>query len=115
MRHPTPGSRQWKAGATAIAAHLASASAPVLLYHLNVLADQAARAAGRRTDLFPSLFNYVDLLPANWSTAWIGGDGAGDRLYYAIPRGWKAGHVEQTLTATLMGSRDVHVVDSPDA
>lgn len=86
------------------------------MYSLTGIADGAAREVGRVTDLFGSLFDYVELLPANWTTAWLGaGGGSGDSLYYATPRGWSRGEVSPSLSATLMGAREVGIVDSPDA
>ena len=114
MIRPTPSSRHWKAGAKAIQERLADAKAPVLMFTLTSVADAAARALGRKNDLFPSLFDYPELLPANWTTAWLGGEG-GDSLYYATPVGWRKGPVEPSLAASLMGAREVQVVGSPDA
>jgi hypothetical protein len=115
MRYPTSSSRYWKVAARAIAAHLSGMTQPVLMFSLTGVADSAAGAAGRRSDLFPSLFDYVDLLPGAWTTAWLGKGGSGDSLYYAIPKGWRSGEVQRSLTATLMGAREVHIVSSPDA
>lgn len=51
--------------------HRQSKSIP--LYSLSVVADQAAFAAGKRKEPFPSLFDYEFLLPAGAKTAWLNG------------------------------------------
>ena len=112
---PTPRtSKHFKAGARAIANHLANAGRPIMFFTLTAVADQAAREAGRKTDLFESLWSYAALLPSGWSGGWLG-NGHGDSIYHAIPTGWTKGPVEPSLAATLMGNREVHLVASPDA
>lgn len=113
MRYPTPNSRHWKVAAKAIRDRLAEEKAPVLMFSLTSVADQAARDAGRKSEMFPSLFDYTSLLPDSWTTAWLGQGGGGDSLYYATPRGWTQGPVAPSLTAGLMGPGPVRVVDAP--
>lgn len=50
----------------------------VLLYSVSAAADEAARNAGRKSELYESLFGYIDLLPPGTRTGWVGstyGDG----------------------------------------
>lgn len=45
----------------------------------------------RKTELFLSLYDYVDLLPAGWTTSWLTSSGSTDRMLYAVPRDWRPG------------------------
>ena len=50
----------------------------ILLYTVSVVADEAARNAGRKSELYESLFGYMALLPPGTRTGWVGstyGDG----------------------------------------
>lgn len=115
MKRTPRTSKYWKAGARAIANYLQGETRPVMLYTLSSVADSAAREAGRRSDLFESLFSYEGLLPAGWKGAWVGsGAPMSDSIYHAIPVGWDKGPVSPSLAATLMGSREVQIVGSPD-
>lgn len=114
MKRPTSTSKHWRAAAKAISNRLSEQTSPVLMFSLTSLADQAAVAIGRKTDLFESLFDYMELLPSGWTSAWLGQGGAGDSLYHAIPRGWTGGEVETSLAAALMGAGAVSVVASPE-
>jgi hypothetical protein len=59
---------------------------------LRVLADAAARAAGRKKwDLFPSLYHYENLLPPDWTTRWLRTEGGSDSMLMACPRSWTPG------------------------
>lgn len=114
MRHTPRSSKHWKVGARAIATYLAGRTQPVMLYSLTSVADAAAREAGRVSDLFESLWSYESMLPAGWKGAWLGNDSGEDSIYHAIPAGWIKGPVQPSLSATLMGAREVGIVDSPD-
>jgi hypothetical protein len=113
MRTPYT-SKYWKAGQRAMANYLADQNLPVLFFTLSSVADSAARAARKKNDLFESLYDYVELLPSNWTTTWIGRGGTSDSLYYAVPRGWKAGPVQPSLSRLLIGSAGLHEVAAPD-
>ena len=85
-----------------------------MLYSLTSVADSAAREAGRVSDLFESLWSYESMLPPGWKGAWLGAGAGRDSIYHAIPAGWIKGPVQPSLSATLMGAREVGIVDSPD-
>lgn len=59
----------------AIAARLATSTPPVMLFTISNWADSAAQAAGKKYELYPSLHDYVVLLPANWAARWLKGKG----------------------------------------
>jgi hypothetical protein len=65
--------RYQKAGITAINAKLrASSNEEVLsLWTLSCVADAAAKAIGKKKDLYPSLFDYEQLLPPGAKLEWI--------------------------------------------
>ena len=43
----------------------------VLLYSVSVAADEAARNAGRKSELYDSLYGYLDLLPHGTRRGWV--------------------------------------------
>lgn len=47
----------------------------ISLYHLSMVADGAAFAAGKKKELFPSLFDYESLLPPGARTVWLKDNG----------------------------------------
>ena len=47
-------------------------------------ADEIAEGLGRKSELFPSLFDYERLLPGDWCARWIGDDNGG--MMYAMRR-----------------------------
>lgn len=75
----------------AIAARLADLREPVLFFTLSTWADEAARQAGKRRDLWPSLYDYERILPQGWRTAWLRCRGGTDSLLFAVPRDWAPG------------------------
>lgn len=52
------------------------------LYTLSVVADEAAREAGRKSELYESLFDYGELLPKGARCQWVG-NGSGS-LYSVL-------------------------------
>lgn len=88
-----------KIAANAVSAYLYGRREPVLLFDLSCTADSAAYKAGKVKELFPSLFDYVDLLPPDWRCAWL--TTGGDRMYYAVPMSWLSG--ESDSQSLLLG------------
>lgn len=64
--------RYQKIGAEAIRKHLQENSGESLipLYTLSCIADKAAYGAGKKTELFSSLYSYESLLPSGSRTQW---------------------------------------------
>ena len=91
------------AAKNAVAEHLTAASLPVMLYTLSVVADRAAVNAGRKSELYPSLFSYEELLPSGYRAFWqkTGEDGGlyvvdllanvPSRPYHPVPGVFDAG------------------------
>jgi len=77
----------------AIAARLQGEKEPVLLFTLSVVADQAARQAGKKRDLYGTLYDYEGLLPADWSPKWLTTpeSSAGSGFLMAVPVDWRPG------------------------
>jgi hypothetical protein len=82
-----------KKAKTAVQSYLRSArDKPVLLFSVACAADEAARNAGKKTDLYRSLYDYPQLLPETWTVAWLSASpGTGDSLLFAVPRAWRPG------------------------
>lgn len=79
-----PLTRHQRAGARAIDAALRDcAEATMSLYRASCIADAAARAIGRKRDLYPSLYDYETLLPRGARTVWVGAS-AGDGVLSVI-------------------------------
>jgi len=84
--------RYEKIAAKAVAADLAGRTEPVQLFGVSCVADRAARDAGKKRDLYNSLYSYPDLLPPGWRTQWLTAQGgSGDRLLFAVPPDWQPG------------------------
>lgn len=84
--------RYEKIATKALKNRLESETAPVMLWSLACIADEACRAAGKRRDLYDSLYRYEDLLPPGWRPEWITAHGGtGDSLLMAVPPGWVPG------------------------
>lgn len=66
--------RYQQAGARAVDAYLRehAAEAVVAMYTLGVVADRAACAAGRKSELFASVYDYAALLPSGTRTGQAG-------------------------------------------
>jgi hypothetical protein len=64
---------------------------PISLFRVSCIADQAARGAGRKKDLFQSLWDYVEILPEGWHVRWLSWDGGTSREANCIPPGWQPG------------------------
>ena len=79
--------RYQRAGAKAIDAALRERSdePTVAMYRLSHIADEAAFAAGKKNDLFPSIYSYADLLPQGASTGWFDGFWCALNPYSAQP------------------------------
>jgi len=85
----------------AIAARLEGAEEPVTLFTLSCVADTSVRDAGKKRDLYESLYPYENLLPPGWCPKWCSADGCSDSLLYAVPDSWKPGTPAKSL---LMGN-----------
>lgn len=60
----------------------------MLMFTVSCWADSAACAAGKKRELYGSLFDYCDVLPASWVTRWLTGNGPGfnsDSFFCAVP------------------------------
>lgn len=66
---------------------------PMVLFDVTCVADMAAREAGKKRDLFESLYDYTVLLPADWTTAWLSTSDSptADSMVYVVPVDWKSG------------------------
>jgi hypothetical protein len=64
--------RYQKVGAKAIRKHLQenSGESLILFYTLSCIADGVAYGAGKKTELFSSLYDYESLLPSGARTQW---------------------------------------------
>ena len=80
-----------RAAKSGVAAYLLGRRDPVLLFDVCVQADQTATQSGKKTELYPSLYDYSDLLPSGWHTQWLQVRRGGDSLLYAVPPGWQPG------------------------
>lgn len=67
----------------AVSNFLDSTTLPTMLWSVSCVADTAARTAGRKSELFPSLFDYERLIPAGFKCFWRKSKGLlyGDGLY----------------------------------
>jgi len=84
--------RYEKVADRAVAARLAEeAGEPVSLFTVSCVADAAARAAGRKSDLYPSLYAYAFLLPAGYTTRWLKAGGGSDSLLMVVREDWQPG------------------------
>ncbi len=84
-----------KEAKAAVAEYLRSKTEPVTMFSVSCVADSAVRSM-RKSDLFPSLFDYDVVLPADWKVQWLGSTGGSDRIFYAIPRNWKPGETQSS-------------------
>lgn len=68
---------------------------PMTLWTFSVKVDVFGQAAGmKRSEFYPSLYDYETLLPAGWTTDWLTTSTArqhGEALLYIIPPGWQPG------------------------
>jgi hypothetical protein len=62
----------------------------VSLYSLSCVADTAARSLGRKSELYPSLYQYEPLVPT--SCYWFAGQTAGGNEYCAVNPYYKGEH-----------------------
>lgn len=62
---------------------------PVMLYTLTGIADDAASVLGLKGELFPSLFDYGDLLPPEYTYGSL--TQGGDSIVHAYKRGLNLG------------------------
>jgi hypothetical protein len=100
-----------KAAAKAIAACLSQQ--PVRsLYAVSVIADQAAAQAGKKRDLFSSLYDYTDLLPAGYMALWLANSANPDgcKMLYVVPRNF----TQAPSRDLLLGSGTLIPTRSPD-
>jgi len=89
-------------GRRAIEKELAGRSEPVSLWSLSCSADQAVRTAGKAKDLYYSLYDYENLLPADWTCRWLTVQGGtGDGMLMAVPRSWRSGESQNNASALL--------------
>jgi len=73
---------------------------PIPLYTVSVMADEAARAAGKKRDLFNTLAEYEQVLPEGWRVERLHvEEGSGEELLHAVPPDWleEEGHTGQRL------------------
>ena len=95
--------RSVRAARQAVADRLAGVAEPRSLWEVSCVADAAARKTGRRTELYPSLYEYADLLPGGWRTQWLTArGGSGDSMLMAVPSNWTPGHAQSR--SLLLGS-----------
>jgi hypothetical protein len=80
-----------RAAKTAVAAFLEAKTEPVLLFTVSSVADRAAYNAGKKRELFPSLYDYEPLAPAGWTGHWLTSGKGTDSLYCLVPPGWTTG------------------------
>lgn len=80
-----------KAAAKAVHNRLHGEKEPVTLYGVCCTADSAVSDAGKKRELYDSLYTYADLLPAGWSTRWLSAEGCSGSMLYATPPGWHPG------------------------
>ncbi len=88
--------RGQKEAQQAVHNYLRGRTEPVSLWSVSCKAEEAARAR-RKTELFPSLFDYEVLLPDGWTTRWLGSTGSSDGMVHAVPRAWRAGQTPGNL------------------
>ncbi len=103
-----------RAAAKAIADRLRGQTEPLTLYTLSCTADTAAREAGKKGELYPSLFDYADLLPGGWRGRWLKSEGSGpngDSLYMACPPNWQEGRSDSQQL--LLGAGKLVTADNP--
>lgn len=72
MNRRSSVTRYQKIGAEAIRNHFLenSGESLIMLYTLSCIADDAAYGAGKKTELFSSLYSYESLLPSGSRTQW---------------------------------------------
>jgi hypothetical protein len=82
-----------KAAKKALSRELSARKDPLPLFDVSCIADEAARNAGKKRDLFGSLWDYPDLLPGGWSTRWLSTSDSptADSMAYAVPPNWTSG------------------------
>ena len=104
--------RHQRAAAKAVAARLANQTEPLSLWNVSCTADEGAREAGRKTELFQSLYDYGDLLPSGWRQRWLknGLHSGGDSLLMCCPPGWREGESHDLL----LGAGPLVQADAPD-
>lgn len=95
--------RSMRVARRAVADRLAGVTEPRSLWEMSCVADAAARKMGRRTDLYPSLYEYADLLPGGWRTQWLTAKGgSGDSMLMVVPQNWISGQARSR--SLLLGS-----------
>lgn len=87
----------------AIAKHLQGKTEPILLFTLSVIADRAALQAGKKRDLYDSLYDYEWLLPANeWKPKWLTArNSTGGGFLMAVRNDWKPDDSNELIPAKL--------------
>lgn len=76
----------------AVKQFLSETKLPTSLFNVSCEADSAARQAGRKTELFPSLFDYEQIIPSGFRCFWkkqTSGFLQGDGIY-SVDRSNKA-------------------------
>lgn len=86
-----------RAAKAAVLARLNTECRPVTLFSVSCWADQAAREAGRKTELYRSLYDYANLLPGGWRSRWLTSGSGSTRMLHACPATWQAGGSPRTL------------------
>jgi len=73
----------FKKAKLAVKNYLNSTTLPVSLWAVTLQADEGARSAGRISELYPSLFDYEQLIPSGFRCFWKKQTGllAGDGIY----------------------------------
>ncbi len=76
---------------------------PVTLWTVSCWAESAAQEAGKKRELYPSLYDYAGLLPITWMTAWLKSSDSplADSMLYVVPRPWQSG--ESDSNSLLLG------------
>jgi hypothetical protein len=82
----------------------------VSLYSLSCIVDGAVRAAGKKGDMYSSLFDYEDLVPVGWHCSWMQNKRGGDKIYYVVPNGFH----EAESRDLLLGAGTLVEVSGPD-
>lgn len=104
--------RYVRAARQAIATRLAGTTEPCSLWAISCAADATARQRGRRSDLYSSLYEYADLLPAGWRTQWLTAKGgSGDNMLMVVPSNWVPGQAKSR--SLLLGAGILVPVENP--
>jgi hypothetical protein len=100
----------YKIGQEAARTYMAKQNRPVSLWSLSCAVDHAVRAAGKKSDMYESLFDYEQLVPAGYHCTWLQNKRGGDKIYYVVSNGF----TEAQSQDLLLGSGILVSVPGPD-